>query len=573
MQDLTPEDPAAIGPYRLTARLGEGGMGQVFLGESVSGRRVAVKVVRPHLATDPGFRHRFRREIEAARTVGGFWTAPVVDADPEAAMPWVASAYIEAPDLGQLVVDEGPLPEGELRRLAAGLAEALEAVHRAGLVHRDLKPSNVLVTGDGPRVIDFGISKALEGATALTGTGLVVGTPGFMSPEQATGAKVGAASDLFSLGAVLAFAATGAGPFGAGSVPALLYRVVHDAPQLDGVPETLRGLVTLCLAKEPERRPTAAELLELLSAGGAMARPAGGTRRVAARTGPEAVGGGPEPADKVPEDAAPPVRPSSGTPDPRAVHLPAAKNVPEPASAPVAGRASAPPAAEPAAKPATEPRSAPPARAVAEGRSVTPASAGRAAGRRRPAAPAVGRAADRPPAAGPAAGVAVHCGKPVRSPGNRALLYGAPAVFVAGLLLGLFQGSFVLVVTAFLVALAMAGFGSRLGTDETVVRVDASGLSVTRGSFRWRAGWSVVDAVSVVPRGTARDEWLLLGVVRGRAATSLPQAFRGRSGSGAVRVPLGFADAAAARSALRPLHTALGRQAGTVYTPDREFRS
>ncbi|MGW2018720.1 serine/threonine-protein kinase [Streptomyces sp. NPDC001927] len=259
-----PGDPAAIGPYRLTGRLGAGGMGQVFLGHSVSGRRVAVKVVRPELAADPGFRLRFRREIEAARAVGGFWTAPVVDADPEAAAPWVASAYIEAPDLGRLVEDQGPLGEGALRGLATGLAEALEAIHRAGLVHRDMKPSNVLVTGDGPRVIDFGISKALEGGMTLTGTGLVVGTPGFMSPEQATGARVGAPSDVFSLGAVLAFAATGDGPFGVGSVPALLYRVVHDVPRLDGVPEGIRGVVARCLEKRAEERPTAGQLLDLL---------------------------------------------------------------------------------------------------------------------------------------------------------------------------------------------------------------------------------------------------------------------------------------------------------------------
>ncbi|MEU9705020.1 serine/threonine-protein kinase [Streptomyces sp. NPDC047981] len=259
-----PGDPAAIGPYRLTARLGAGGMGQVFLGHSVSGRRVAVKVVRPELAADPGFRLRFRREIDAARTVGGFWTAPVVDADPEAAAPWVASAYIEAPDLGRLVEDEGPLGEGALRGLATGLAEALEAIHRAGLVHRDLKPSNVLVTGDGPRVIDFGISKALEGGMTLTGTGLVVGTPGFMSPEQATGERVGEPSDIFSLGAVLAYAATGDGPFGVGSVPALLYRVVHDVPRLDGVPDGLRGVVARCLEKRAEARPTAGQLLDLL---------------------------------------------------------------------------------------------------------------------------------------------------------------------------------------------------------------------------------------------------------------------------------------------------------------------
>ncbi|WP_418957880.1 serine/threonine-protein kinase [Streptomyces tritici] len=275
MEELRPEDPAAIGPYRLSARLGAGGMGRVYLGRSAAGRRVAVKVVRPEYAADPGFRQRFRREVEAARAVGGFWTAPVVDADPEAEAPWVASAYIEAPDLGRLVETRGPLGEPELRHLAAGLAEALEAVHRAGLVHRDLKPSNVLVTSDGPRVIDFGISKALEGATQLTGSGTVVGTPAFMSPEQATGEAVGAPSDVFALGSVLVFAATGEGPFGTGSAPALLYRVVHDAPRLDGVPEGLRGVLGACLAKDPAARPTPAELLGLLGVGADMDLDAG----------------------------------------------------------------------------------------------------------------------------------------------------------------------------------------------------------------------------------------------------------------------------------------------------------
>ncbi|MFD3946351.1 serine/threonine-protein kinase [Streptomyces sp. NPDC058579] len=280
MQELMPGDPAAIGPYRLTGRLGEGGMGQVFLGVSRSGRRLAVKVIRPQIAADPGFRERFRREVAAARSVGGFWTAPIVDADPDSAMPWVASDYIEAPDLGRLVLDEGPLDERALRSLAAGLAEALEAVHRTGLVHRDLKPSNILVTGDGPRVIDFGISKAAEGATTLTDTGLVVGTPGFMSPEQASGARVGPESDVFSLGAVLAFAASGDGPFGVGSVPALLYRVVHDKPRLDGVPEGLLGVVAACLEKEPGRRPSATELLDLLS-GARASEPRPDARRAA----------------------------------------------------------------------------------------------------------------------------------------------------------------------------------------------------------------------------------------------------------------------------------------------------
>ncbi|MEU9160674.1 serine/threonine-protein kinase [Streptomyces sp. NPDC048424] len=265
MQQLMPEDPASIGPYRLSARLGEGGMGQVFLGVSRSGRRLAVKVIRPQIAADPGFRERFRREVAAARSVGGFWTAPIVDADPDGAMPWVASDYIEAPDLSSLVHDRGPLGARELRSLAAGLAEALEAIHRTGLVHRDLKPSNILVTGDGPRVIDFGISKAAEGATTLTGTGLVIGTPGFMSPEQASGGRVGTSSDIFSLGAVLAFAATGDGPFGEGSVPALLYRVVHDEPRLDRVPDGLRGVVAGCLQKAPERRPSASQVLDRLN--------------------------------------------------------------------------------------------------------------------------------------------------------------------------------------------------------------------------------------------------------------------------------------------------------------------
>ncbi|MGW3377870.1 serine/threonine-protein kinase [Streptomyces hydrogenans] len=276
MEQLRLEDPVAVGPYRLLGRLGEGGMGEVFLAESAGGRRLAVKVVRPQYAAEPGFRRRFRREVDAARAVGGFWTAPVVDADPEAAAPWVASAYIDAPDLGRLVERDGPLDGAELRRLATGLAEALDAVHRAGLVHRDLKPANVLVTGDGPRVIDFGISKALEGATALTGTGLVVGTPGFMSPEQATGEEVGPASDLFALGAVLVYAATEEGPFGTGSAPTLLYRIVHEPPRLDGVPDALRGLVARCLEKEPGRRPSAAELLGALGVvGGAGGRGSG----------------------------------------------------------------------------------------------------------------------------------------------------------------------------------------------------------------------------------------------------------------------------------------------------------
>ncbi|MFF9282929.1 serine/threonine-protein kinase [Streptomyces griseosporeus] len=268
MRELAPEDPRRLGPFELTARLGEGGMGQVYLGRSPGGRRVAVKTVRAEIAADPRFRERFRREVQAAQRVGGFWTATVVEADPDADVPWVASDYIDAPDLARLVSRDGPLPEPDARRLAVGLAEALWSIHRAGLVHRDLKPSNVLVTQDGPRVIDFGIAKGVEGGPALTSTGHVMGTPGFMSPEQAGGERVGEPSDIFSFGSVLVYATTGAGPFGDGSAPALLYRVVHDEPRLDAMPEgLLRDVAEECLAKAPEDRPTAAELLEWLRQG------------------------------------------------------------------------------------------------------------------------------------------------------------------------------------------------------------------------------------------------------------------------------------------------------------------
>ncbi|MGW8780609.1 protein kinase domain-containing protein [Streptomyces sp. NPDC055796] len=270
MERLKAGDPAAVGPYRITARLGAGGMGQVYLGESRSGRRVAVKVVRPEIASDPGFRARFRREVEAAKAVGGFWTATVVDSDPEAETPWVASDYIPAPDLAERVRRSGPLPEDAVWRLGAGMAEALHSVHRAGLVHRDLKPANVLLTENGPRLIDFGIAKALNGATVLTRTGVAIGTAGFMSPEQARGAGVGTASDIFSLGTVLCFAATGRMPFGEGSAAELLYRVVHETPDLASVPEGLRAVLGRCLEKQAEQRPSAEEVLSALSRGGAV---------------------------------------------------------------------------------------------------------------------------------------------------------------------------------------------------------------------------------------------------------------------------------------------------------------
>jgi len=265
IKDLRAGDPASVGPYQLLGRLGAGGMGEVYLAKSPGGRLVAIKLIRPELAEERGFRARFSSEISAAENVSGIYTAAVVDADAEAELPWMATVYVPGPSLTDAVDDNGPLPVKSVLALAAGLAEALQAIHRADLVHRDLKPSNVLLATDGPRVIDFGISRALE-RSMMTTTGMVMGSPGFMSPEQARGQQVGAPTDVFSLGAVLAYAATGGGPFGSGPTPALLYRVVNEEPDLTPVPARLRPLIEQCLAKDPADRPTPADLLTSLSA-------------------------------------------------------------------------------------------------------------------------------------------------------------------------------------------------------------------------------------------------------------------------------------------------------------------
>ena len=265
LQGLRPGDPRVIGPYALVGQLGSGGMGRVFLGRSMGGRLVAVKVIRSDLAADPDFRTRFRREVAAARKVSGLYTAVVVDADADAEEPWLATAYVAGPSLTEAVHDHGPLPPRSALALAAGLAESLVAIHKVGVVHRDLKPSNVLLAEDGPRLIDFGISRAAE-STSVTRAGFVIGSPGFMSPEQAQGHDVGPPSDIFSLGAVLAFAATGEAPFGGGSTAALVFRVVFAPPQLDAVPGELRSLVERCLAKDPGQRPAASELLTEIGA-------------------------------------------------------------------------------------------------------------------------------------------------------------------------------------------------------------------------------------------------------------------------------------------------------------------
>ncbi|MFD5841122.1 serine/threonine-protein kinase [Streptomyces chartreusis] len=276
MQPLGVDEPTVVGPYRLLGRLGSGGMGRVYLGRSAGGRTVAVKIVHPHFALDEEFRARFRREVEAARRVGGAWTAPVLDADPEAPVPWVATAYAAGPSLTSAVADSGALPPHSVRALGAGLAEALAAVHELGLVHRDVKPSNVLLTLDGPLLIDFGIARAMDGTASLTSTGVSIGSPGYMSPEQILGKAATGAADVFSLGAVLAYAATGEPPFSGDSSAALLYKVVHEEPELDALDDELRELVAACLVKEPGARPAPVEVARRLAPQGAARLVAGG---------------------------------------------------------------------------------------------------------------------------------------------------------------------------------------------------------------------------------------------------------------------------------------------------------
>ncbi|SEG46365.1 Serine/threonine protein kinase [Actinacidiphila yanglinensis] len=323
-----------IGGYGVVRKLGEGGMGMVWLARSRGGRLVAVKVARPELAGDPVFRERFRAEVAAARSVGGFHTAQVVDADPDAEAPWLATAYVPGPTLARLVAEQGPMDEERLRGLGAALAEALQAIHRCGLVHRDLKPANIVMAEDGPRVLDFGIARAVEN-TRLTVTGTAFGTPGFLAPEQAEGGEVGAAADVFALGAVL-IAAAGGSAFGGGTPVALMYRSVHQDPDLSAVPEPLRPMVAACMEKDPLRRPDTDRLLDWFSP------PDEEPRDVAAGS----TNAGPvdaRPVDFRPADA---MRPLAGAPRPAAAAGPPAPSTPAPAGPsvpPMPGYAPAPP--------------------------------------------------------------------------------------------------------------------------------------------------------------------------------------------------------------------------------------
>ncbi|MFI6052486.1 serine/threonine-protein kinase [Streptomyces violascens] len=259
MMRLRREDPRVVGSFRLHRRLGAGGMGVVYLGSDRRGQRVALKVIRPDLAEDQEFRSRFAREVSAARRIRGGCTARLVAADLEAERPWFATQYVPGPSLHDKVAEEGPLTAAEAAAIGAALSEGLVAVHEAGVVHRDLKPSNILLSPKGPRIIDFGIAWA-TGASTLTHVGTAVGSPGFLAPEQVRGAAVTPATDVFSLGATLAYAAMGDSPFGHGSSEVMLYRVVHEEAQLRGVPDALAPLVRACLAKDPEERPSTLQL-------------------------------------------------------------------------------------------------------------------------------------------------------------------------------------------------------------------------------------------------------------------------------------------------------------------------
>jgi sugar lactone lactonase YvrE len=354
MEHLKPGDPSRVGNYRLIGRLGEGGMGQVFLGLSPGGRQVAVKVIHPGYASGKQFRERFAREIESARRVGGFHTASVVDADPSADPPWMVTAFIQGPSLQQAVAEGGPFSLERVCRLGAGLAEGLAAIHACGLVHRDLKPSNVILADDGPRIIDFGIARAAE-ASPMTTAGMVVGTYSYMSPEQLRGEVAGPASDVFALGCTLAFAATARITFGDDSIVTVVYRITTEPPDLSGVTEEhgFRELVRDCLSKSPANRPSLATIMERLAETGTAAQavladPApdywhsGGSASRGAAAKPAPAGPAEEPAPRVPAPEPPLPYVAAGGPQPYPYVAPPEPKPYPAAAAPPSGQAGFP---------------------------------------------------------------------------------------------------------------------------------------------------------------------------------------------------------------------------------------
>ena len=337
MPQLGTGDPRVVGNYEIVSKLGEGGMGTVYKGRSRGGRSVAVKLAKPELAESPEFRLRFRTEIEAAQRVGGFHTAQVIDADPDGSPPWMVTAFIPGPTLGKAVMEDGPMPEPRLRALGAALAEALHAIHAHELIHRDLKPANIILAEDGPRVLDFGVARALQ-SSGVTNTRVSVGTPGFWAPEQVMNRHVGPPADVFALGAVLVFAAGGSA-FGEGDSMALMYRALHEEPDLSAVPGTLQPLVASCLAKDPARRPTPDQLISLLAT--ATGWTSTGLPAAPSAAGP-GVGGRPRPA---PGPGPVPGPVPSGRPEPS--RWPEAGGWPEPAADDPRVSASPPPTVPP----------------------------------------------------------------------------------------------------------------------------------------------------------------------------------------------------------------------------------
>lgn len=367
-QPLAGDDPTTIAGYRLAARLGAGGMGKVYLSYTPGGRPVAIKVIRPEFGEDPEFRRRFAQEVRSAQRVQGLFTAPVIDADTDGTQPWLATAYVPGPSLADAVTAYGALPVETVLLLIAGMAEALHVIHGAGIVHRDLKPSNVLLAADGPRVIDFGIAYAAD-ATSLTGSGVTIGTPSFMAPEQAAGRRVTPATDIFALGQVAAFAATGVPAFGEGTSHGVLYRIVHEEPDLTGVPERLTELVTRCLAKDAEARPSITEVIGLCQSANAetvLRRPedwlpapvtAEITKRAAAPA-PAQIPPPPPTAPSQPAAYAPTAAASPATPPPSQPVAYASAQTP-PAYAPTAAAPSQPASYAPIAAAQTPPPPAP----------------------------------------------------------------------------------------------------------------------------------------------------------------------------------------------------------------------
>ncbi|MEU4280868.1 serine/threonine-protein kinase [Streptomyces tanashiensis] len=354
---LAADDPTTVAGYRLAARLGAGGMGKVYLSYTPGGRPVAIKLIRPEFGEDAEFRRRFAQEVRSAQRVQGLFTAPVIDADPDGAQPWLATAYVPGPSLADAVVAHGALPVETVLLLVAGMAEALHVIHGAGIVHRDLKPSNVLLAADGPRVIDFGIAHAAD-ATSLTGSGVTIGTPSFMAPEQAAGQRVTAATDVFALGQVAAYAATGVPAFGEGTGHGVLYRIVHEEPDLSAVPERLTELVTRCLAKDPEVRPTLSEIIGLCQAANAATvlrrpedwLPGAVSAEITARAAAPA-----PPQTPPPPTTAPPAAPPAYSPT-----VPTAPSTPPPGYGPPPHTApAAPPAAGVPSGPVAPPAAAP----------------------------------------------------------------------------------------------------------------------------------------------------------------------------------------------------------------------